>query len=223
MTAEEIRRIEALARSKSPLIVCDVDEVVLEFVAPFIRFLESREHEFRSDSFHLTGNIYVKNTGHPVEKKNISRFLNDFFAEHDGWQTPVSEARASLQSLEAEHGAEVVFLTAMPPRHHARRRGLLDAHGLTQPMIATEDAKGQALAVLLQTHPDRPVAFLDDLPANHLSILEAAPATLALHMMAYEPLRRHLPPLPDGVKSVKDWPQARTEISTFLANTAGLR
>jgi hypothetical protein len=41
-----------------------------------------------------------------------------------------------------------VFLTAMPPRHRDKRRGLLSRHGFDYPMIATEAAKDPAVKAL---------------------------------------------------------------------------
>ena len=125
--------------------------------------------------------------------------------------------RDTLEAIQTAHGADIVFLTAMPPRHHARRRALLDRHGFAHPMIATEDAKGDAVAALTRHHPQKPVAFIDDLPPNHVSVLRAAPGALGLHLMAFEGLRPHLPAMPEGVKSVRDWPEAAAEIADFLA------
>ena len=216
MMSREHDLIEALSRSDRPLVVCDIDEVVLEFVAPLMAFLESHGHEYRPVSFKLTGNIYFKETGEAVEKHIVSDFLDRFFGEHDTWQTPVSGALETLAGMQSAHDADVVFLTAMPPRHHARRRALLDAHGFPHPMIATEDAKGEAVAALTRHHPKRPVAFIDDLPPNHISVLGAVPDALGLHLMAYKPLRPHLPAMPQGVTSVEDWPGVAAEFAKFL-------
>jgi hypothetical protein len=68
---------------------------------------------------------------------------------------PVAGALDTLSEIEAAHQADIIFLTAMPPRHHARRRALLDEHGFSQPMIATEDAKGEAVAELMRQHPHK--------------------------------------------------------------------
>jgi hypothetical protein len=213
MTPREEERIDELARSDRPLVVCDIDDVVMEFVAPFKRFLDSHGHDLRLTSFRLHGNVYVKRTGEPADKTVVSEYLESFFGEHDAWQKPVSGALESLNGLRDSHGADIIFLTAMPPRHHARRRALLDLHGFSAPMIATEDAKGDAIAVLLRHNPGRPVAFIDDLPNNHFSVRQMAPSALTVHLMAYSALREHLPPLPEGVIEVDDWPQATAAIS----------
>ncbi|QKV17976.1 hypothetical protein HTY61_05625 [Oricola thermophila] len=220
MTPAERNRIEALARSERPLIICDIDEVVLEFVSPFMAFLESHDHELRTDSFQLTGNVYFKKTGEPADKATISEFLERFFNEHDSWQKPAEGARETLATIEAKHGVDIVYLTAMPPRHHARRRALLDRHGFPHPMIATEEAKGAAVATLIRHHPRRPVAFIDDLPPNHVSVLETVPDALALHLMAYRPLRALLPPMPKGVRTVESWAEAAEAIAEHLSNLA---
>jgi hypothetical protein len=54
----------------------DIDEVVLEFVAPFMAFLESHGHEYRPTSFRLTGNVYFKETGQPVDNERFPTFLS---------------------------------------------------------------------------------------------------------------------------------------------------
>ncbi|WP_421859035.1 hypothetical protein [Oricola sp.] len=196
--------------------VSDVDEVVLEFVQPFMQFLDANGHELRLESFRLHGNIYIKKTQETVDNYTVSRFLESFFAEHDDWQTVVPDAVECLAALRERHGADIVFLTAMPPRHHARRRALLDLHGLDHPMIATEEKKGDAVSALLAGNPARPVAFIDDLPHNHISVSTAAPDALTVHMTAHKPLKPLLPPLPENVVEAEDWREVYAAISAFL-------
>ncbi len=49
--------LASLAASTRPLLVCDVDEVILEFLDPFHAYLESVEHRLHPDSFRLHGNV----------------------------------------------------------------------------------------------------------------------------------------------------------------------
>ena len=46
-----------------PLIVCDIDEVVLEFLTPFSNFLRSCGRDLLPRSFRLNGNIVEIDTG----------------------------------------------------------------------------------------------------------------------------------------------------------------
>ena len=54
-----------------PLIVCDVDDVVLHFFAPFLLFIDAEGHEFLPRSFRLTGNIISKADGVVLEEKDV--------------------------------------------------------------------------------------------------------------------------------------------------------
>ena len=117
VTPQERARIEALAHSDRPLIVADIDEVVLEFVAPFMAFLESHGHEYRPTSFHLTGNVYFKETGQASEKETVSDFLERFFGEHDTWQKPVAGALDTLALAIEELDTAADALVAAKTRH----------------------------------------------------------------------------------------------------------
>ena len=132
-----------LSLGERPLIVCDIDEVVLEFVTPFQAYLVHNGHELRPTSFRLNGNVFNRNDGAETPDDEVARLLEDFFACQDGWQTAVISAADSLSRLSGQ--ADIVFLTAMPPRHRAVRRQLLSRHGFDYPMIATEAAKGPAV------------------------------------------------------------------------------
>ena len=51
---------DELILTERPLIVCDIDEVVLEFVTPFQAFLMDNGHELRATSFRLNGNVFSR-------------------------------------------------------------------------------------------------------------------------------------------------------------------
>ena len=76
---ETARQIAELARDTRPLLVLDVDEVLLEFVSPFIGFLGSRALKFDTMSFRLHGNISDAATGAPVDNERVSALLDEFF------------------------------------------------------------------------------------------------------------------------------------------------
>ena len=54
---ETARQIAELSRDTRPLLVLDVDEVVVEFIRPFVGFLGSNGLKFDTFSFRLHGNI----------------------------------------------------------------------------------------------------------------------------------------------------------------------
>lgn len=210
---ETLRQIEALSQDRRPLLVSDVDEVVLDFVDPFTRFLASRGYRFASLQFRLTGNVVDTATGALLDAPATDKLLGDFFADQAAWQVPAAGAVAALSRL-AER-VEIVLLTAMPHRYHeVRRRHLVDL-GVHWPLLTTEMAKGPALR-RLRGDSGRRVAFVDDLPPNLVSVGAAVPDAHLFHLMAHAGLRALLPPLPPGIVAVADWAAAEPAIAAAL-------
>jgi hypothetical protein len=209
--------LHGITLSDRPLIVCDVDDVVLDFVTPFIRYLTGKEHELRPVSFRLTGNVYSLKDGIAADKAAVSAFTDAFFAEQDLWQTAAEAAVETLDSLSRD--ADIVFLTAMPPRHHGLRRRLLDSLGLTFPMIASEDAKGPAVKELHGAR-DLPLAFIDDIFVNLHSVRDHAPEALLVNLSSRHVLAPHAPHPGDGVTIAEDWHDAARHIRAHFGLSA---
>lgn len=188
-----------------PLVVCDIDEVVLEFLTPFDLFLRSRGLKLLPRSFRLHGNIVSIETGMEAERADVDILQEEFFADQKSWQVPVRNVIPSLHML--SETADVIFLTAMPPRHHDIRRGLLDSHSLTFPMISTEEPKGK---VLKDLHRDRdvPVVFIDDIAYNLNSVYDHLPGVGLIHLMANDDFRALAPEPGDHVSKANDWDHA---------------
>lgn len=192
--------------SDRPLVVCDVDEVVLEFLEPFDAFLRSRDHQLTPASFRLHGNIRHLVNDVPASDDLVDQFQEHFFASQDQWQNPVEGAHEALSALSGH--ADIIFLTAMPPRHTEVRRRLLNEYGLHFPMIATEEAKGPVVAELSAGRA-APVAFLDDIFYNLHSVRTHAPHCLLINIMANRAFRALAPEPGEGVFKAEDWPHAQ--------------
>jgi hypothetical protein len=184
------------------LIVCDIDEVVLEFVTPFNAYLMANGHELLPRSFRLTGNVVSVENGTEASSQKVGELLDSFFAHQADWQKPAKQVATALSNL--SDIADILFLTAMPPQHYDVRRGLLDSHGMPFPLIATEDAKGPLIRDL---HDDRPLPliFIDDMVYNLHSVKQHAPQAKMLHYMANETFRAMAPHPGDDVTQADDW------------------
>ncbi|MEZ5811526.1 MAG: hypothetical protein R3D45_08925 [Rhizobiaceae bacterium] len=202
---ETARQIDELARDARPLLVLDVDEVVLEFVRPFTAFLGAEGYDLRTASFRLYGNVVAQESGDVASRETVSALLDGFFAAQEAWQTPAEHAIDTITGL--ADAAEIVMLTAMPHRHRAARRRLLDRLGLPYPLLTTEAAKGPALG-RLRGESGRPVAFVDDIPHNLISVRESLPDAGLVHLMAHAGMRALLPPLDDDIHAAETWPDA---------------
>ncbi|AGB46204.1 DUF2608 domain-containing protein [Mesorhizobium australicum] len=210
---ETARQIEELAADDRPLLVLDVDDVVLEFIRPFPHFLKARGYGLTLASFRLTGNIAETASGRLIEQPEVTALLGDFFDAQADWQSITDGAAEALTGLGDR--AEIILLTAMPHRHRAVRRAHLDALGLAYPLLTTEMAKGPAVAKL-RGKSGRPVVFVDDQPANLASVRDSVADANLFHLMADNSLRTFLPSVPDDVIVVQDWHEAAPKIAGAL-------
>lgn len=210
---ETLRQIDELAEDPRPLLVLDVDDVVLEFIRPFPRYLEKLGYRLTLGDFRLNGNIFHVETGSAAEREQVAGMLADFFDSQHDWQTLTDGAADAIATIAED--AEVVLLTAMPHRHRDIRRRHLDALGLPYPLLTTEMAKGPAIRRLRGRTP-RPVAFVDDMPHNLASARDHVPDAHLFHLMAENALRALIPPPGDGIVVVDDWNDARPRITAAL-------
>ncbi len=210
---ETARQIAELSLDERPLLVLDVDDVVLDFIGPFPRFLARHGYELRLRTFRLLGNIHHVETGLAAEKEQIAELIDAFFVAQAEWQTLLEGAADAIGGFADR--IEIVMLTAMPHRHRETRRTYLDRLGLPYPLVTTEMAKGPAIRRLRGTG-GRPVAFVDDQPRNLQSAIETVPDTHAFHLMADNSLRELLPAPPEGVTIVENWQEAGPRIATAL-------
>lgn len=210
---ETARQIAELSLDTRPLLVLDVDDVLLEFIRPFIRYLDSKGFSLSFDSFRLHGNVRHLKTGEAAGHDTVTEMITDFFDKQAAWQTVTDGAAAALGGLGGS--VEIVLLTAMPHRHREQRREHLAAIGLPYPLVTTEAAKGPALASL-RGESGRPVAFVDDMPHNLVSARQSLPDAHLFSYMAMPAMRKLLPPVADGVIAVDDWTLAGPMIARAL-------
>lgn len=210
---ETLRQIEELSRDDRPLLVLDVDDVILEFIRPFPRYLEREGFKLKFGDFRLHGNVYHLDSGEAAEHARVSELLTRFFDLQQDWQTVTEGAAEAIESIAKD--AEVVLLTAMPHRHRDVRRKHLDALGLVYPLLTTEMPKGPAIQRLRGKTP-RPIAFVDDMPHNLVSAQQSVADIHLFHLMADNTLRSMIPPPPEGIAIVDNWQEAKPKIVSAL-------
>jgi hypothetical protein len=199
--------------SGKPLIVCDIDDVVLQFAAPFQDFLQAQGHELLPRSFRLTGNIVSIDTQVAVEPADVRRLIDAFFEAQETHQIPFDLVVQTLCELSGE--ADVIFLTAMPPRFRDQRRRLLDRLDLPFPLIASEEAKGPIMQ-RLRGDTSLPCVFIDDMVHNLQSVRDHVPDCLLIHMMPDSPLHLLAPKPGKEVVRATDWQHAADLIRAHI-------
>ncbi|TDK36954.1 hypothetical protein E2F50_08585 [Rhizobium deserti] len=209
----EIVDLSHVRLSGKPLIVCDIDDVVLQFAAPFQDFLRGQGHELLPRSFRLTGNIVSIDTQIAIEPADVRRLIHAFFEAQETHQTPFDLVVRTLCDLSVD--ADVVFLTAMPPRFRDRRRRLLDRLELPFPLVASEEAKGPIMQ-RLRSHASLPCVFIDDMVHNLQSVRDHVPDCLLIHMMPDSPLHLLAPKPGKEVVRARDWQHAAELIHAHI-------
>lgn len=197
-----------------PLIISDVDDVILEFIEPYQRFLNARDLKFLPRSFRLTGNVVRVDDETPVTEEVVQQSLHDFFEDQHAWQTPFEHVMTALPMLAEE--ADIVFLTAMPPKFTERRRMHLDALGLHFPMVAVETAKGPIASRIRDRHT-APVVFVDDMSHNLTSVAEHVPDCLLLSLAPPSAVHAMAPKPPETARVVRDWAEAGPVIRSHFS------
>ncbi|MEW7006888.1 hypothetical protein [Lentilitoribacter sp. EG35] len=197
--------------NNQPTIICDVDEVVIEFLTPFRNFLNSLNLDLVSNSFALHGNIIAKDTGGAVDDRTVSHMINELYANQLTWQTAVPTAANTLHELSTT--ANIVFLTAMPPEYYVQRRELLDSFDMPFPLFAAEGAKGP-LIKQLTSYNEHASFFIDDMVYNHKSSKEHSPETHSIHIMANDEFKAISPAVTSGTFEAANW----LEIKDFIVS-----
>jgi hypothetical protein len=198
---------------KRPLIICDADEVLLQFLSCLESFMQSRGYYLDLGSFRIHGNIKHKDTHEPVADEGVTQLIADFFESRTRHLEPVPGAAAALKEL--SHRAQIVILSNLPETSRDARIENLAEHGMSYPVIAGKGPKGPVVRTLIAEH-DKPVVFVDDLPPNISSVAAETPQVHRLHFIADPRLARLMPASPDAHRRIDDWPTAAQWIALVL-------
>lgn len=197
-----------------PLVVSDCDGVLLEFIAPFVAYLdETHDLTLRLDSFALTGNVR-RPDGTAIPPEAFPPLLDGFFNTHMATQTPLPGAVEALARLARD--CDVVVLTNIADHHAIARAEELARLGMPYRVIGNHGPKGGPLQALLAEFQPSSAVFIDDLPPHHKSAKALVPGVHRLHMVAEASLQHLIPPAPDADTRIDDWPTALAHIQTIL-------
>ncbi len=207
-------QLSELQIENAPLIVCDIDEVVLHFLKPFRTFLQKNGYILHSNDYSLKNNIREKSSDRPASAGMTRSMVADFFQAEIDRQPIVEGARETLDSL-SRH-AQVIFLTNIPHDLGHRRRDALDSHGLPHPLITHSGPKGPTVARLAErTSAD--IFFLDDSPPNLLSVAETARNIHLIQFVADDVFFQLAPELSGIHLKTRTWEDVGTYIGRHVS------
>lgn len=195
-----------------PLVICDADEVLVQFAAPFETFLTEQGFALSLDSFALSGNIRRRD-GSIVPGPAVTELVDAFFADRVEACTPVAGAVQALADL--SRIADIQILSNVPASVRDRRAASLAGHGMAYPVMANAGGKGPAVAMLAKGR-GHPVVFIDDMPPHHASVAKHAPQVHRLHLVADVRLRPLIVPAPAAHARIDDWAEALPHVRSAL-------
>lgn len=208
------KQLATLTFSGRPLVICDVDEVIVHFTRDFETFLARSGLWLDFASLALNGNIRRVKDGKPAEEDHVAQLITDFFDERTRHLEPIDGAVESL--LHIAETADVVLLTNLPHSAGDHRRENLAGHGLNFPVVTNSGPKGPAISNLA-SRVTGPAVFIDDSPSFIASAFDHAPDVHLVHFLHDERFARHIEPLDYVSLRTASWKQARPHILDLIS------
>ncbi|MBL9011208.1 MAG: hypothetical protein JNL56_08525 [Alphaproteobacteria bacterium] len=201
-----------------PLVVCDADEVLLQFLGGLEAYLPSQGLYLDLEGYALTGSIRRAATGEPLVQTDVGALIKAFHETAGLALQPVAGAAAALADLATT--AQIVILTNVAQDLAVGRRANLAGHGMDYPVVPNSGLKGPAVSALA-ARAQAPVFFIDDIPHHHASVAEAAPGTHQIHFVADERLFRMAKASPHAGLFTSDWAEAGAHVRARLDQDGG--
>ncbi|WP_137391379.1 hypothetical protein [Rhodoligotrophos defluvii] len=214
ISPETQQQIAALTLAHhKPLIVCDVDEVVVHFLRAFEAWLDEHDCWLDPASFALNGNVKRRSDGQPISTEELSHHFREFLAARTAEFEEIENASKSLRHL--SEIADVVMLTNLPQAYYADRQRNLRALGMPYPIVVNEGPKGPAMQQITAAS-QAPVIFIDDTPTNVASVCQTLPEVHVVHFMQDPRFSRHCA-LIEGISLRSDnWNETADHIARLI-------
>ena len=184
------QQLAALRLSRRPLVICDVDEVIVHFTRELENHLDGHDLYLAPESFALNGNVRRKHDDEPIHHDEVMDHISRVFRERTLTMQPIDGALEALATLAA--CADIVLLTNLPHEAGDMRRENLKGLGVPHPVVTNSGPKGPAIRHLTEIG-GRPVVFIDDSPQFLASAHEHAPEVHLVHFLHDERFARHVP------------------------------
>lgn len=195
-----------------PLIVSDVDEVLVRFLKGLEDYLHEQGLYYDWKLYDFDETIRRRADDALVGPEGVRAIYEGFVRDRLEHLEPVPGGAEALTALSAR--AQIVFLTNLPANAAAQRKRGLEKLGLRHPIVANIGGKGPAMRHLAGL-VEAPTFFLDDLPSHHASVAVASPDTTRVHFVEDERLVK-LMGVADSHHRTDQWPVARAFIEDRL-------
>jgi hypothetical protein len=197
-----------------PLVICDVDDVVVHFLRGFDRLLADIDHVLEANSFALNGNVVHTKTRAQMPQPQVSELVDQYFIDQTAHMEAIDGAAEALHAFSKQ--ASVVMLTNLP--HHARDNRILNlkGHGLSFPVITNSGPKGPAILDLASRTTNKTV-FIDDSPSFIQSSYDSAPNVHLVHFLHDQRFAVLHEPFHFVGLTTSHWDEIKAHVTALLA------
>lgn len=210
-----IQIAEIPVRPGVPIVLCDADEVLFDFMSGFEAYLEASGVYFTWREYRLNGNLLRRKDDSPLDATEIKAAVRRFFALHTEGLAAIPGAAEGIARVAGR--AQVVVLSNLPLDCKDARRRALARLGLDCPLVANLGSKGppvRALAARAAAH----AYFIDDSPAHHADVANLADAVTRIHFVGHPRLAGLIGPAPASHARADTWPDIVALIERDLAD-----
>ena len=201
-------------RPTRPLVICDVDEVVVHFTRDFEDFLSGLGLWLDTSISLFSSNIRDQKTRTLLAPEEIEKTVVQFFAERTLDMQTIEGAVESLHNI--GKSADVVMLTNLPHEAGDDRRANLAGHGLNFPVVTNSGPKGPAIQKIA-SQVSAPVVFIDDSPGFITSAFHHAPDVHLIHFLHDERYARLVAPLDFVSLRTDTWEEMHPHVLKLIA------
>lgn len=196
-----------------PLMICDVDEVVVHFTSAFENFLDERGLWLDPASLALNGNVKKASDNSTISQHIVEMLIDEFFVERTRTLKPIAGAIDALTTF--GQTANIVMLTNLPHFAKSDRTANLQELGLSFPIITNSGPKGPAIKHLA-TLTKGEIVFVDDSPGFISSAYEYAPHVHLIHFLHDHRFAAHTPHYDFVSLRTSNWAEAAPHINAIL-------
>ena len=201
-------------RPTRPLVICDVDEVVVHFTRDFEDFLGGLGLVLDTSRMLFSGNIREQKSQEFLDAEEGEKIVGQFFAERTLEMQTIDGAVEALRNI--GKSADVVMLSNLPHEAGDDRRANLAGHGLNFPVVTNSGPKGPAIQKIA-SQVSAPVVFIDDSPGFITSAFHHAPDVHLIHFLHDERYARLVAPLDFVSLRTDTWDEVHPHVLELIA------
>ncbi len=185
-----------------PLLICDADEVIFNFMDSFDEFLDINGMYFSYKTFKLNGNILRKTNNIPVDVNEIPKIIKKFFKHYTTKMPFITGAKEVLKEL--SNIINIIILSNIPKDSSLNRINYLKLNDMNYPFICNEGPKNLK-CMELQKLTNKKVFFMDDLPNQISSVSNSCKDIKTIHFLQNKKLIKIIPEVKDCNYKVNNW------------------